>query len=100
MSHDLGALGRFGEEGQANLPSRGIGAKLVQIIKGLCLQGLVGGRVPGDLNGICYLQENNMSMRHVGFRWYLGGGGVMTRSSGGGAQGIFFRKRKEPRGLG
>lgn len=55
MSYDLGLLWGFGEEGEADLPSGGIGAELVEIVESLRLQGLVGGRIPGDLNGICYL---------------------------------------------
>lgn len=57
MAYNLRILGGFGENGQADLPSRGVGAELIEVIEGLGFEGLVGGRVPGDLDGICYLEE-------------------------------------------
>lgn len=43
MSHDFGLWGGLGEEGEADLPSGGVGAKLVEVVEGLGLEGLVGG---------------------------------------------------------
>lgn len=48
-------LGCFGEDGQTDLPSRRVGAKLVEVIEGLRFEGLVRGMVPGDFYCICYL---------------------------------------------
>lgn len=55
MPYDLGVLGSLSEKGKADLPSGGVGAELVQVVEGLSLKSLVGGWVPGDFNGICYL---------------------------------------------
>ena len=64
MPYDLGLLWGFGEEGEADLPSGRVWAKIIEIIEGLRFQGLVGGRIPGDFNGISYL-EAGMSILYV-----------------------------------
>lgn len=65
MPYDLGVLGSFGKDREADLPTRRIGAELVQVIEGLRFEGMVRGRIPGDFYGVCYLCKSVL-VRAVG----------------------------------
>lgn len=88
MSYDLGVPWGFGEDGQADLPSRRVGAELVEVVVGLRFEGLVGGRVPADFYGACYLLQ-----KHI---WLVTAGGrrplfAERGSIPGEGRGVFFQ---------
>lgn len=66
---DVGVARFSGEEGEADVAGRGIGAELTQKFQSLRFESLVGGGVPCEFNSILNLQA--MVSRGVGFgkRW-------------------------------
>jgi hypothetical protein len=59
--HDLGGLGRPCKKREADLPARGVVAELVEEVKGLALEFLARGWVPGDLNRVLDLYAEVVS---------------------------------------
>ena len=55
MASHLGMAWGASENGETNLPSRRVGTKLVQELKGLLFERLFGGWVRSDLNRAHYL---------------------------------------------